>query len=112
MSEKTKVVDTAERVLVSAAGERVVVRTKDKVLVKVGGARVSVRVPQANVLVRTNPQGPPGPVGPSGTSKPVITRSISEDLTVAGGDTCLQQEASIEPGIHVVIEPGGRMLLL
>ena len=71
-----------------------------------------LEVASVETVVEVSPTGPPGAPGPSGSSKPLITRSISSDLTIAGGDTCLQQEAQIESGVRVTIEPGGRMLLL
>lgn len=72
---------------------------------------ITVTALSAAVRVTTPPQGPPGPIGPDG-GKPLITRLISEDLTVESGKTCVQNDTTIGLDVSVRIEPTGRLYIL
>lgn len=72
---------------------------------------ITVTALPSSVRVTTPPQGPPGPAGPDG-GKPLITRLISEDLTVESGKTCVQNGPTIALDVSVTIEATGRLYIL
>jgi hypothetical protein len=98
---------TEQKIAVESSPEIVVQVVENPIVLEVPSPSV-VEVPEQGPA---GPEGPPGPVGPE-AGKPLITRLISENLTVEAGKTCVQNGPTIALDVSVTIEATGRLYIL
>lgn len=106
----------APDITVTVIEPKIVLESSPVIEVKIVENPIVIEVPQP-VVVDVPPQGPAGPEGPPGpvgpeAGKPLITRLISEDLTVEAGKTCVQNGPTIALDVSVTIEATGRLYIL